>query len=62
MGEGTSEKREMGCFVRQRYLMNGGRIFSYAVFEERWDVGREEEERCDLVFYLKVLDSPRRMF
>jgi hypothetical protein len=29
--------------------MNGGRIFSYPVFEERWDVGREKEERCDVV-------------
>jgi hypothetical protein len=29
--------------------MNGGRIFSYQVFEERWDVGREKEERCDVV-------------
>jgi hypothetical protein len=52
----------MGCFGRQRYLMNVGRIFSYLVFEERWDVGREKEERCDLVLYLKVVYSPRRMF
>jgi hypothetical protein len=29
--------------------MNGGRIFSYLVFEERWDVGREKEERCVVV-------------
>jgi hypothetical protein len=51
----------MGCFERPRYLMNVGRIFSYWVFEEGWDVGRDEEERCYLIVCLKVFYSPRRM-
>jgi len=41
----------MGCFEDVRYLTTLGKIFSYLVLEG-WDVGRDEEERCDLVFFI----------
>jgi len=41
-----------------RYLMEWRK--DGIVFEEGWDVGRDEEECCDLVYCLKVFYSPRR--
>jgi hypothetical protein len=40
----------MGCFESERYLTTLGRMVSYLEILEGWDVGRDEEERCCLVF------------
>jgi hypothetical protein len=51
IGRGTSEKGEMGCFGRKRYLMKLGRTFFFLCIRKdgMWEETRRKGATCFVV-------------